>query len=105
MAHEALSFHVAGLRADGYPVPKPRTLEQIKNEWDDWAEWDADGNFIVVPIALIPYVQKSIRIDAMLPEFLVSRIDAVAKNRSAFLASAAEYALGEKYGETPHRMA
>jgi predicted RNase H-like HicB family nuclease len=97
MAHEALAFHAAGLQADGDQVPPPRTLEQIKAEWDDWAEWEADGDFIVVPVALIPTVQKSVRVDAMLPEFLISRIDAVAKNRSAFLTSAAEYLLDSGY--------
>ena len=93
MAHEALAFHISGMQEDGLPVPKPRTLEQIKKGWGDWAEWERDMDFLVVPIALLPPVEKSIRVDAMLPERLVLRIDRVARNRSAFLSRAAEYML------------
>ncbi|MCL1930973.1 MAG: type II toxin-antitoxin system HicB family antitoxin [Treponema sp.] len=90
MAHEALAFHVEGLRTDGDPLPEPRSLEEIKADWEDWAEWDADGDFLVVPVALLPAPQKSVRVDAILPERLVARIDAYYKNRSAFLTAAAE---------------
>ena len=90
MAHEALAFHIAGVYKKNGPIPKPRSLEQIKASWEDWEEWEADGNFLVVPIALLPPLQKSIRIDAMLPERLVERIDSLYKNRSAFLAMVAE---------------
>ena len=90
MAHEALSFHITGLRKKNCPVPKSRTLEQIKTDWMEWEEWETDGDFLVVPIALLPPLQKSIRVDAMLPERLVMRIDSLYKNRSAFLATAAE---------------
>ena len=90
MAHEALSFHIAGLRKKNCPIPKSRNLEQIKTDWVEWKEWEADGDFLVVPIALLPPLQKSIRVDAMLPERLVARIDLLYKNRSAFLTTAAE---------------
>ena len=90
MAHEALALHMEELRADGDPIPKPRSLEQIKAAWKDWKEWETDGDFLIVPIALLPAPQKSVRVDAMLPERLVARIDASYKNRSAFLTSAAE---------------
>ena len=90
MAHEALSFHIAGLKKDNCPVPKSRSLEQIKESWKDWKDWETDGNFLVVPIALLPPLQKSIRVDALLPERLVARIDSLYKNRSAFLTMAAE---------------
>ncbi len=33
MAHEGLAFHLEGMAEDGYPIPKPRTFEQIKAEW------------------------------------------------------------------------
>jgi len=39
MAHEALAFHLDGLATEGIPIPEPRTLEEIKNEWDEWKEW------------------------------------------------------------------
>ena len=90
MAHEALSFHIAALNKDNCPVPESRSLEQIKAGWEDWTEWETDGDFLVVPIALLPPLQKSIRVDAMLPERLVARIDSLYKNRSAFLTMAAE---------------
>ena len=90
MAHEALAFHIEGLSADGDPIPEPRSLEEIKAGWEDWTEWKADGNFLVVPVALLPAPQKSVRVDAILPERLVARIDASYKNRSAFLTAAAE---------------
>ncbi|MDR1027329.1 MAG: type II toxin-antitoxin system HicB family antitoxin [Rickettsiales bacterium] len=93
MAHEALAFHIDGLREDGLAVPEPSTLEQIKKNWDDWKDWEKDGNFLAVPIALLPSVDRTIRVDAMLPERLVFRIDSVARNRSAFLSRAAEYML------------
>jgi len=96
MAHEALAFHIEGLRADGDQIPEPRTLEDIKANWEDWPEWEADSDYFLVLIALLPAPQKTVRVDAMLPERLVARIDAVYKNRSAFLSAAAEKFLDEK---------
>jgi len=52
--------------------------------------------FLVVPIAVLPSVEKSVRVNVMLPEGTLRLIDAVSKNRSAFLASAAERLLGEQ---------
>jgi len=96
MAHEGLTFHLEGLREEGYPVPEPRTLERIKGEWEDWAEWEKNYKFLVVPIAVLPAVEKSVRVNVMLPEGTLRLIDAVSKNRSAFLTSAAERLLSEK---------
>jgi predicted RNase H-like HicB family nuclease len=96
MAHEALSFHLEGLTAEAMPIPEPRTLEQIKAEWDDWKKWEKNYLFLVVPIAVYPTSEKSIRVNVMLPEGTLRRIDAVSKNRSAFLASAAEHMLSEE---------
>ena len=95
MAHEALSFHLEGLTAEGMPVPEPRALEKIKAEWNDWKEWEKHYQFLVVPVAVYPISEKSVRVNVMLPEGTLRRIDAVSKNRSAFLASAAEHMLAE----------
>jgi predicted RNase H-like HicB family nuclease len=95
MAHEALAFHIDGLRLDGEEAPEPRSLEDIKASWEDWPEWEAEGDFMVVPIALLPLQAKSIRVDVMLPERLVARIDAASRNRSAFLAAVAEQYFAE----------
>jgi predicted RNase H-like HicB family nuclease len=32
MAAEALAFHVAGMRADGEPVPEPSTLDDLRGD-------------------------------------------------------------------------
>jgi predicted RNase H-like HicB family nuclease len=96
MAHEGLAFHIEGLREEGYPIPGPRTLEQIKSEWEDWAEWEKNYKFLVVPIAVLPASERSVRVNVMLPEGTLRLIDAVSKNRSAFLASAAERLLSEE---------
>ena len=96
MAHEGLAFHLDGLAAEGYPIPEPRTLERIKAEWEDWVEWEKDYQFLVVPIAVLPVGEKSVRVNVMLPEGILFRIDRVSKNRSAFLANAAERLLDEE---------
>lgn len=85
MAHEALSLYAS----DGEDMPEPRTLEQIKAEWEDWAEWEKNYNFVVGHVALLPLTGQKERFNVTLDAGLVARIDRVAKNRSAFLAEAA----------------
>jgi len=58
MAHEALSFHLEGLKLEGYEVPEPRSLELIKTEWEDWDEWEREYQFMVVPVAVLPFSDK-----------------------------------------------
>jgi len=96
MSHDALSLHLEGLEAEGYPIPEPRTMEQIMAEWEDWAEWEKNYKFLVVPVAAFPANEKSVRVNVMLPERILRRIDAVSKNRSAFLSCAAERMLDEE---------
>jgi len=88
MAHEAVALY-----ADGEEMPIPRTLEQIKAEWPDWAEWEKEYKFMVAKVALYPLKTEVRRFNVSLSSDLVSRIDRVTKNRSAFLASAAELML------------
>ena len=95
MAHEALAFHLNGLALEKMPIPEPRTLEKIKAEWEDWKEWETGYQFLVVPITVYPVTEKSVRVNVMLPEKTLRRIDAVSKNRSAFLTSAAELLLND----------
>jgi len=95
MAHEALAFHLDGLAFEGIPIPKPRTLEKIKTEWNEWKEWEKEYQFLVVPITVYPVTEKSVRVNVMLPEKTLRRIDAVSKNRSAFLTNAAEVLLND----------
>ncbi len=46
MAHEALSFHINGLKEDNCPIPAPRCLEQIKANWPEWSNWKNNYSFI-----------------------------------------------------------
>ena len=101
MAHEALALYADG----GDALPKPRTLEQIQEEWDDWAEWEKNFKFIVGKVALYPLKSETQRFNISMPVDLVSRIDRVAKNRSAFLVSAAETMLGAKAAPCCHSAA
>ena len=87
---EALAGHVDLMRRDGDPIPAPRSLEDIRAANEDWIEWDGA---IVVAVPLLPVVGRTIRINVTLDERLVAEIDAIASNRSAFLADAARKAL------------
>ncbi len=89
MAHEGLSGHVAVMVADGEPIPEPRSLEQIKREWEDWAEWEKEYKFVVGYVTLLPLKTRAKRVNVMIDEYLLSRIDRVTDNRSAFLSEAA----------------
>ncbi len=94
MAHEALAFHIHGMKEDGETIPEPRTLEEIRDTWEDWDEWKKNYDFTVEHIAALPYKATSKRFNVTMDENLLYRIDRVAKNRSAFLAKAAEMLLG-----------
>jgi predicted RNase H-like HicB family nuclease len=89
MAHEALGLHIDGMREDGDTIPEPRTLEQIKTEWEDWAEWEKEYDFVPAFVSYIPERSTQRRINVVLPSSLINEIDAVSRNRSAFLEDAA----------------
>jgi predicted RNase H-like HicB family nuclease len=84
MAHEALSLY-----ADGEDMPEARAMEAIMSDWADWKKWK-NRSFVVEHIALYPLKPKVRKFNIALDERIVQRIDRIAKNRSAFLASAAE---------------
>ena len=86
MAHEALSLYAE----DETDLPPPRTLEQIKAEWEDWAEWEKEYTFYLAKIALYPLKPTTKKFNISLDERLVRRIDRVTNNRSAFIAGAVE---------------
>ena len=86
MAHEALSLYAE----DNPDLPSPRTLEQIKNEWDDWAEWENAYRFYLAKIALYPLKPVTKKFNISLDARLVRKIDRVTNNRSAFIAEAVE---------------
>lgn len=84
-AEEALSFHL-----DGEEAPKVRTLEEIKNTWDEWESWK---DAIVAAVPLIPFESKSVRIQITIDNKVLSQIDSISKNRSHFLEEAARKSL------------
>ena len=95
-AHEGLTFHIEGLLEDGDEIPEPSTWEDIRKNWDGWEYWNE-----VVPIyftAFIPVIPASGEIPLLvtMDTSLVSRIDSVSQDRSAFLSTAAEYMLSKK---------
>jgi len=92
MAHEALSGHVECMRNSGFEIPQPSSLEQIKMNWSDWTDWK-DSEYTTALIALIPS-HETRKYTISMDSSLMARIDAVTKNRSAFLAKAAEEFLG-----------
>ncbi len=69
---------VDDLRADGLDAPAPQ----------DAGELDADGGTIVLLPVILP--GRTVRINVTMDEELIRRIDAIAPNRSGFLARAAQ---------------
>ena len=89
-AAEGMANHIDVMKDLNYKVPAPRSLEAIKKEWDYWDEWNKDvPDYTVAMIPLLPpYGTQKVLLS--IDTALVARIDRVAKNRSAFFASAAE---------------
>ena len=88
MAQEALKLHVGGMVEDGEKLPTPSRLDAIMA--------DAENADAVAFLVTLPEpADRTVRVNITLPERLLRRIDARAKNRSAFLARAAEKALAE----------
>jgi|SRR5580658_1627039 predicted RNase H-like HicB family nuclease len=85
-AAEALALHVDGMREDGDKIPKPRTVEAIREADQDWVDMK---DAIVATVSLLPPQGKALRVQVTMDERLLARIDAVTKNRSAFLSQAA----------------
>ena len=92
MAHEALSGHVECMKDAGLKIPEPGNLEQIKKEWPDWNDWK-ESDYTTALIALIPS-HETRKYTISMDSSLMARIDSITKNRSAFLAKAAEEYLG-----------
>ena len=83
MAAEALEFHIDGMLQDRESIPEPTSLETIMADPDN-----RDAVAFLVEAATRK--AKSVRINVMLPQDLVSAIDRVTPNWSRFLAEAAE---------------
>ncbi len=86
----ALAFHVAGLREDDLPLPRPRTADAVLAD-PDLAEWRAGAQ--LAHVALIVDRGSPRRVNISMDPGLLDAIDAEASRRgmtrSAFLSSAA----------------
>ncbi len=89
MGREALAFHIAGMVQDGAATPEPSAMEAVA------ASADAQGAVLMLVDGPTKPVAKSVRVNVLLPEDLVEKIDRASGNRSRFLADAARAKLGE----------
>ena len=96
MAHEALSGHVECMKDVKLEIPEPSTLEYTKRSWPDWKDW-RDSEYTTALIALVPSHETK-KYTISMDSSLVARIDAITRNRSAFLVRAAEEFLGTHAG-------
>ena len=96
MAHEALSGHVECMKDAKLEIPEPSTLEHIKRSWPYWKDW-GDSEYTTALIALVPSHETK-KYTISMDSSLMARIDSITKNRSAFLARAAEEFLGTLSG-------
>ena len=87
---EALALHLEGLVADDEALPQAQEVDAHLSNPDY-----ADGVWAVIDFDLTPYLGKSVRFNASLPEHLLNRIDEKVQkdhryaSRSGFLATAA----------------
>jgi len=82
MAKEALAFHVEGMIEDGAAIPAPSSLGAVMARRDN-------RDTVAFLVSVDTEADKAERINITLRRRLIARIDAVASNRSAFLAEAA----------------
>ena len=92
MAHEALSGHIECMKDANLDIPEPSSLDHIKHNWADWNDWK-NSDYTTALIALIPG-HETRKYTISMDSSLMAHIEAVTKNRSAFLARAAEEFLG-----------
>lgn len=87
-AGKALTLHLAGMQEDGEAIPPPTAADTIP----------ADPDVAEVVRLLVPadMAGRTVRLSITMDEGLVAAIDAVAANRSGFLADAARAALGRQ---------
>lgn len=93
---ETLAAHIAFLAEEGDPMPRIRSIDELKAD-PAFAEDFADALLLSVVPAELP--GRSVRLDISLDERLVERIDMRAKeigeSRSGFLAQAARQRLAD----------
>lgn len=89
MGAEALAGHIETMIEAGLKIPEPTPPDKVMAKPEN-----RDGVAVMVPDLRIrnrPDLGNELeRVNVMLPRYLLRRIDAVSKNRSRFLAEAAE---------------
>jgi predicted RNase H-like HicB family nuclease len=80
---EALAGHIEEMVEAGMKIPAPSSMDKVMAK-----RQNRDG--VAVMVAEPDIGEKPERVNVMLPRRLLRRIDAVSRNRSRFLAEAAE---------------
>ncbi|GGD41953.1 type II toxin-antitoxin system HicB family antitoxin [Aureimonas glaciei] len=93
MAGEALALHLAGMEADGDPIPEPSSLEAVMADPDN-----RDG--VAILVAVPERTRKTVRVNVTFPVDALRAIDRAAEQRgltrSGFLLESARSAIGQK---------
>jgi predicted RNase H-like HicB family nuclease len=87
-AHEALAGHVALMVNDGDELPEPTPLEVVAAK--------RDATTVAITLVPVTLPGKAHRVNITIDEGLLEEIDAVADNRSRFLAEAARAELARR---------
>jgi predicted RNase H-like HicB family nuclease len=87
-AHEALAGHVALMVADGDELPVPTPLEAVAAR--------RDATTVAITLVPVTLPGKAQRVNITMDEALLEEIDAIADNRSRFLAEAARAELARR---------
>ena len=87
-AYEALAGHVAVMVADGDELPAPTPLEAVAAE--------RDATTVAITLVPVTLPGKAQRVNITIDQGLLDEIDAVADNRSRFLAEAARAELARR---------
>lgn len=87
-AEEALADHLDLLAEGGDPIPPASTLDEARAKFAAEAEPEG-GPLVAMLLVSVDMPGRAQRFSVTLDENLVRRIDAIASNRSAFLADAA----------------
>jgi len=86
MAAEALALHIEGMLADGGGLPNPAALDTVMAD-------PHNADTVAFLVETRARKEKAVRVQITLPEHVLARVDAAARDRhtsrSAFLAHAA----------------
>ncbi len=91
-AREALALHIEALLENREEIPQSSDMESVLA--------DAHNRNALAVLIEVPRIRgRTVRVNVTLDEHLLRRIEAVARNRSAFLAEAAEAELNRRERE------